>query len=162
MEHPTSPATRERRSRVRTSHPSPSTGPFRPEDFPGCESFHLPAREIDLYDRRLEFWDGQTETAFRACDVSLQHEGPSRCLVQMATRVASLRGSPIQCLGSSGLARMDERGRKRWPMQADEVLYVHPVGLRLSGPVINVDEDPLPDVALEVNHTTDASSMLTC
>ena len=154
MEYPTLPAARERRS-GRAPHPSPLTAPFRPEDFPGCESFHLPAREVDLYDGRLEFWDGRTETAFRACDVSPYHEGPSRLLVQMATRVAVLRGSPIRCFGCSTLARLDERGRKRWLMQADEVLYLHAPRLRFSGSIIDVDEDPLPDVVLEVDHTTD-------
>ena len=154
MEHPTSPATR-RQQTARAPRPSALTAPFRPEDFPGCESFHLPAREVDLYDRRLEFWDGRTETAFRACDVSPHHEGPSRRLVQMAERVASLRGSPIRCFGSSALARLDERGRKRWLMEADEVLYLHAPRLRFSGSVIDVDADPLPDVVLEVDHTTD-------
>ena len=154
MEHPPSSATR-RRQPARAPRPSATTTPFRPEDFPGCESFHLPAREVDLYDGRLEFWDGRTETAFRACDVSPHHEGPSRRLVQMAERVASLRGSPIRCFGSSALARLDERGRKRWLMQADEVLYLRAPRLRFSGSIIDVDADPLPDVVLEVDHTTD-------
>lgn len=154
MEHPSSSATR-RQPPVRAPRSSPLNAPFRPEDFPGCESFQLPAREVDLYDGRLEFWDGRTETAFRACDVSPQHEGPSRLLVQMATRVAVLRGSPIRCFGSSALARLDERGRKRWLMEADEVLYLHAPRLRFSGSVIDVDADPLPDVVLEVDHTTD-------
>ena len=155
MEHPRSSATR-RRQPAREPHSSPSTAPFRPEDFPGCASFHLPAREVDLYDGRLEFWDGTTETAWRACDVSPHHEGPSRLLVQMATRVAVLRGSPIRCFGSSALARLDERGRKRWLMEADEVLYLHAPRLRFSGSIIDVDKDPLPDVVLEVDHTTDS------
>ena len=152
MEHPRSSATRKRRPAPRSS---PSTAPRRPEDFPGCESFHLPAREVDLYDGRLEFWDGRTETAWRVRDVSIQHDGPSRRLVEMATRVATLRGSRIACFGSSGLVRLDERGRKRWLMQADEVLYLHPARSQLLGTTINVDEDPLPDVVLEVDHTTD-------
>ena len=38
---------------------------YRPADFPGCESFHLPASEIDGYEGRLEFWDGVTETAWK-------------------------------------------------------------------------------------------------
>ena len=40
-------------------------------------------------------------------------------------------------------------------MQADEVLYLHPDRVRLQGPAIDVDADPLPDVVLEVDHTTD-------
>ena len=128
----------------------------RDEDFPGCESFHLPASEIDHYEGRLEFWDGATGTAWKVCEpTSIQHEQPSRRLVRMAERVASLRGSAIECFGSGDLVRVDTAGRKRWLMQADEVLYLHPDRVRLRGPAIDVDADPLPDVVLEVDHTTD-------
>ena len=124
--------------------------------FPGCESFHLPASEVEHYEGRLEFWDGRTETAWKVCEpTSIQHEGPSRRLVEMATRVAALRGSRIACFGSADLVRLDTAGRKRWLMQADEVLYLHPDRTRLWGPAIDVDGDPLPDVVLEVDHTTD-------
>ena len=41
---------------------------YRDEDFPGCVSFHLPASEVDHYEGRLEFWDGATETAWRALE----------------------------------------------------------------------------------------------
>ena len=73
----------------------------------------------------------------------------------MAERVASVRGSRIACFGSGDLVRVDGAGRKRWLMQADEVLYLHPDRVRLPGPAIDVDADPLPDVVLEVDHTTD-------
>ena len=64
---------------------------YRHEDFPGCELFHLPAGEVDRYEGRLEFWDGVTETAWKVCEpTSIQHEGPSRWLVQMATRLHSV------------------------------------------------------------------------
>ena len=136
--------------------PRSSPAVYEPEDFPGCESFHLPASEIDHYEGRLEFWDGHTEAAWRVCEpTSIQHEGPSRRLVEMATRVAALRGSRIVCFGSADLVRHDAGGRKRWLMQADEVLYLHPDRTRLQGPAIDVDRDPLPEVVLEVDHTTD-------
>ena len=129
---------------------------YRDEDFPGCESFHLPASELDHYEYRLEFWDGATETAWRVCEpTSIEHEGPSRRLVQMATRFEILRGSRIACFGSADLLRVDATGRKRWLMQADEVLYLRPDRIRLQGPAIDVERDPLPDVVLEVDHTTD-------
>ena len=129
---------------------------YRAEDFPGCESFHLPAGEIDRYDGRLEFWDSVTETAWKVCEpTSIQHEQPSRQLAQMAGQFAMLRGSRIACFGSANLVRFDAAGRKRWLMQADEVLYLHPDRSRLQGPAIDVDEDPLPEVVLEVDHTTD-------
>ena len=132
------------------------SGVYRDEDFPGCESFHLPASELDGYEGRLEFWDGVTETAWKVCEpTSIQHEQPTSQLVQMATRFEFLRGSRIVCLGSSDLVRRDASGRKRWLMQADQVLYLHPERVRLQGPAIEVDADPLPEVVLEVDHTTD-------
>ena len=129
---------------------------YRPEDFPGCESFHLPASEIDHYEGRLEFWDGVTETAWKVCEpTSIQHEQPSRQLVLMAGQFAMVRGSRIVSFGSADLVRLDAAGRRRWLMQADEVLYLHPDRVRLQGPAIDVDADPLPEVVLEVDHTTD-------
>ena len=140
------------RARGRTPEPAP----YRDEDFPGCESFHLPAGELESYEGRLEFWDGATETAWKVCEpTSIYHEGPSRRLGRMAERVASLRGSAIETFGSADLLRVDAAGRKHWLMQADEVLYLHPDRVRLAGPAIDVDTDPLPDVVLEVDHTTD-------
>ena len=129
---------------------------YRLEDFPGCESFHLPASELDHYEGRLEFWDGVTETAWKVCEpTSIQHEQPSRQLAQIAGQLAMLRGSRIVCFGSADLVRLDAAGRKRWLMQADEVLYLHPDRVRLQGPAIDVDADPLPEVVLEVDHSTD-------
>ena len=84
-----------------------------------------------------------------------QHEQPSRQLAQMAGQFAMVRGSRVACYGSADLLRVDASGRKRWLMQADEVLYLHPDRVRLRGPAIDVDRDPLPDVVLEVDHTTD-------
>ena len=142
---------------LRRGHaPRPAPAVYQLEDFPGCESFHLPASEIDHYEGRLEFWDGHTETAWKVCEpTSIYHEQPCRRLARMAERVASLRGSSIECFGSADLVRLDAAGRKRWLMQADEVLYLHPDRSRLQGPAIDVDEDPLPEVVLEVDHTTD-------
>ena len=143
-------------ARQRGDAPRSSPTAYRAEDFPGCESFHLPASEIDRHEGRLEFWDGGTETAWKVCEpTSIQHEGPSRRLVQMATRFELVRGSRIACFGSADLVHLDAAGRKRWLMQADEVLYLHPDRVGLQGPAIDVDADPLPDVVLEVDHTTD-------
>ena len=135
--------------------PELGTGTFRDEDFPGCVSFPLPASEIDTYEGRLEFWDGVTETAWKIPETPIQHEMPSRQLTQMSAQFAMVRGSRIACYGSSDLVRHDAAGRKRWLMQADELLYLHPDRMRLEGPAIYVDTDRLPDVVLEVDHTTD-------
>ena len=76
-------------------------------------------------------------------------------LPQVARELAALRGSRIKCLGSADLLRVDVGGRKRWLMQADEVLYLHPGRAQPHGPAIRVGVDPLPDVVLEVDHSTD-------
>ena len=128
----------------------------RAPDLPGCESFHLPESALDDYDGRFEFWDGKTETAWRVREpTSIWHEQPTRRLTRLAERVASLRGSPIECFGSADLLRPDAAGSKRWIMQADEVLYLHPGRARISGPAVVVGADTLPDVVLEVDHSTD-------
>ena len=125
-------------------------------DFPGCEPIRLSTSEVDRYEGRLEFWDARTETAWKVCEpTSIQHEQPSRRLVQLAERLAALRGSRIACFGSADLVRRDARGGKRWIMQADEVPYLRPNQIAFRGASIDVDADPLPDLVLEVDHITD-------
>ena len=55
-----------------------------------------------------------------------------------------LRGSRIVCFGSADSERVDATGPKRWLMQADEVLYLHPDRIRLEGSGIGAEADPLP------------------
>ena len=50
----------------------------------------------------------------------------------------------------------DEHGEPQRIMQADESLYLHPAHARLPGAAMVVGADDLPDVVLEVDHTTDA------
>ena len=77
---------------------------YRDEDFPGCESFYLPAGKLESYEYRLEFWDGDTETAWRVCEpTSIQHEQPSRRLVQMSGQFAMVRGSRIVPASARGI-----------------------------------------------------------
>ncbi len=136
--------------------PPPASATVRRPDLPGCESFHLPESALDAYDGRLEFWDGSSETAWRVRQpTSTWHERPTRRLSGLVERIASLRGSGIVCFGSADLLRRDATGRRRWIMQADEILYLHPRRARGLGPAVIIGEDPLPDVALEVDHSTD-------
>ena len=129
---------------------------YGPEDFPGCEPFHLPASQIDGYEGRLEFWEARTETAWKVREpTTIYHERPARRLSRLAERIESLRGSRIESFGSADLARFDAVGNKHSLLQADEALYLHPRRSRVAGPAIDVDNDPLPDVVLEVDHTTD-------
>ena len=145
----------EERPGGRGEAPGAAVRGYGPEDFPGCVSFHLPASALESYEGRLEFWDGLTETAWKVSEpTTTYHEGPSRRLARVTERLAALRGSPIASFGSSDLVRRDAAGGLRWLMQADEVLYLHPQRVHL-GPKIDVDADPLPDIALEVDHSTD-------
>ena len=73
----------------------------------------------------------------------------------LAARIASVRGAPIECFGSTSLARLDAAGRPYQLMQADNVVYAHPVRWQDRGRRVDVYADPLPDVVLEVDHTTD-------
>ena len=126
-----------------------------PPDLPGCESFRMTAREVQRSEERLEFWDARTETAWKVRDVYIQHEQPTHRLTWLASRLSSVRGSPVECFGSVSLVRREATGRRRWVMQADQIVYLHARRSRPSGPVVHVGEDDLPDVVLEVDHTTD-------
>ena len=126
-----------------------------PPDLPGCEAVRISARELQRTEMRLEFWHASTEIAWCVREVHIYHEIPTQRLPLVASRLASVRGSQIECFGSVSLVRREPRGRMRWEMQADQVVYLDPRGSRPEGPVIDVDKDVLPDVALEVDHTTD-------
>ena len=123
--------------------------------FPGCKPVHLPREELELYDGRFEFWDGATETAWVCEPNSPYHEKPGGALPSLAERIAAVRGSPITCYGSMDLMVRDEHGAPQRILQADQSLYLHPGRARLSGAVaMEWGEDDLPDVVLEVDHTT--------
>ena len=125
-------------------------------EFPGCTRVHVPLSKLDAFEGRLEYWDGDTETAWVAEAPSPYHERPSRRLTQLAERIAAERGSAIECYGSMALMQVDEHGAPRRILQADEAVYVHPRRARLPGTKAMVaGEHDFPDVVLEVDHTTD-------
>ncbi len=124
--------------------------------FPGCKPVRLPREELELYDGRLEFWDGATETAWVCEPNSPYHEKPGGALPSLAERIAQVRGSPITCYGSMDLMVRNEGGLPWRILQADQSVYLHPGRARLPGAVaMEVGEHDLPDVVLEVDHTTD-------
>ena len=137
--------------------PAPASLPAsqRLPDLPGCEPIPLPADKLDTYEARLEAWDGRTEIAWVCEPVSGYHEQPTRRLAWVASRIASVRGSPIESFGSMDLVQRNAAGRERWIMQADEVLYLHPGRARMSKRAVEIGAHDLPDVVLEVDHTTD-------
>ena len=143
-------------ARPRSGEPSHPLASETPPDLPGCEPFPMTADEAATCEGRLEAWDARTRTAWRVREpTTIYHEQPSGRLGRLAERVASVRGSAVECFGSADLVRRGPAGRPRWLLQADEIVYLHPRRARPRGPAVNVDEDPLPDVVLEVDHTTD-------
>ena len=73
----------------------------------------------------------------------------------LVERIAQMRGSPMTCYGSMDLMVRDEWGDARRILQADQSVYLHPRRARLPGAVaMEVGKHDLPDVVLEVDHTT--------
>ena len=140
-------------------------GPFRPTPGPPLEelafdgaykSFRLRRSELEHYDRRLEFWDGATETAMVCEAVSPFHERPSHRLAALAERIAAVRGKAIVCFGTISLKLLGDDGQPVRMMEADQTLYLHPEQPRIVGPEsMVVGENHYPDVVLEVDRTTD-------
>ena len=140
-------ASKPRRPGADAAQPQPAP------EFPGCKPVHLPREELADSDRRLEYWDGATQTAWICEPASPYHERRSRSLIALVERIALVRGAPIHSYGSMDLR---QSGGPQSILQADESVYLHPGRARLPGPsamVIGVDD--FPDVVLEVDHTTD-------
>ena len=97
---------------------------YRPEDFPGCESFHLPASELDQYEGRLEFWDSVTETAWKVCEpTSIQHEQPSRQLAQIAGQFAMVRAPGLAIHVRRGTGYREEGESRAFPGWKTEEIH---------------------------------------
>ena len=124
-------------------------------EFPGCRPVHISRDAIADYDGRIEYWDAATETAMVCEPTTIYHEHPSQRLAQMAALIAVTRGAPIETCGTADLLLRDEHGARRRILQADQSVYLHPDRDRPTGPAMVVGEDALPDVVVEVDHTTD-------
>ena len=131
--------------------------------FPGCRPITIRRDEIETWEGRLEFWDADTETAWMVREpTGAAHEQPSQRLAGLGQLVAAVRGSPIECFGTMDLLLRNERGERWRIMQADQSVYLHPGRDRLPDPAgMVVGEHDFPDVVVEVDHTTDAPSVLT-
>ena len=118
---------------------------------------HLPADKLEDYERRVEFWDGRTSTAYEVREpTSPYHERPSQRLAALAERIAIVRGHPIECFGTMDLLLLGPDGRPARMMQADQSLYLHPHRANIVGPsAMVVGENHYPDVVLEVDLSTD-------
>ena len=140
--------------------PKTPTAPREPRrpldlaDFPGCKAVHLPVEELDDYERHIEYWEARTETAVILAEgATLYHDIPSTGVARLVEMVAQARGTEILALGSVDLVQRGEKGDVEILMQADALFFLDrpwPTGRD-----IDVDRGPLPDVVVEVDHTTD-------
>ncbi len=139
--------------------PKPRSRPVRPApEFPGCRPFRLRREDLETYEGRFEYWDGDTETAWKVREpTSVTHERPSQRLARLAELIAQTRGSRVRTVGTADLMLRDEHGAKSRIMQADQCVYAHPerADIPFDGPEIVIGEHDFPDVVLEVDHTTD-------
>ena len=123
-------------------------------DFPGCKPVRIQREDIELFDGRFECWDARTEVAMVAEPTATYHEYPAQRLARLTERIALARGSPIDTIGAADLVWRDAYGAKARIMQADQTVFLHPRRDRPKGPAMEVG-NKLPDVVLEVDHTTD-------
>ena len=137
--------------------PTAPREPRRPldlADFPGCRAVRLSDEELDDYEGRIEYWESRSSTAVVIAEgTTAYHEIPSRGLAGLIREIALARGSEILALGSTSLVQFDEDGVREVLVQADETFTLD--GPAPRGKVIDVVIGPLPDVILEVDHTTD-------
>ena len=135
-------------------------------EFPGCRPVRISSEKISSYEGRYEVWEAETETAWMVREPTTPyHEGPSRELVQAVRVIAALRGAPIKGFGAGDIVVRNPEGQRVRILQADEMLYLRPEDATGIGPAVQAfervggelhpDSDPLPDVVLEVDLTTD-------
>ena len=137
------------------AHAAASPAP-ESDAFPGCRAIRISREEIDDHEGRIEYWDAATEIAMVMREpVGVYHEHPSQRVAHMAALIAVMRGSPIETFGHADLLLRGEHGEPRRIMQADQTVYLHPERDRPAGSAMVVGEDTLPDVIVEVDHTTD-------
>ena len=127
-----------------------------PPEFPGCRAVRITRDAIADFEGRIEYWDAATETAWMVCEpTTVYHEGPGQQLAHLVALIAAGRGSPITTLGTADLLVRNPRGERQRILQADQIVYVHPIETVPRGAAVEVGSDHLPDVVLEVDYSTD-------
>ncbi len=157
MPHATTrPPVHSERNRNRQVVATEGTEPPRAMEFPGCDPVSLPTwDDVWAYEGRIEYWLRETGTAWVLRDAGPVHETAPTLLSELLTRLGQERGSRIRCAGAVYLMERDEAGRPRQVLVADQTIYLDRSVWRPRDPAIVLGVDPLPDVILEVDHTTD-------
>ena len=148
-----SPIERNRTGRIPAT--ARSTPPLAHE-FPGCDPVSLPTwDDVWAYEGRIEYWLRETGTAWVMRDAGPVHENAPNLLSELLTRMCLERGSRFLLAGAVYLMERDEDGEPRQVLVADQTVYLDRSVWRPRDPAVVLGVDPLPDVLLEVDHTTD-------
>ncbi len=117
--------------------------------------------EDEESEERIEFFDTRAGIAWMAAEAAFfPHEEPVHALPRLLERIALVRGSAILCCGAAEIRRTfrADGGRAGWSrrIQPDQMVFVDPGRReRIVSGYLKAGEDPLPDVVLEVDSTTD-------
>ena len=151
--------------RYHLSAPSSLAATFEPKalddealEFPNCDEVPMTWEQLQTYDGRIEYWDAALSTAGVLRDgAGIRHEAPCSVLGELLSRMALERGARIRCFGHAFLMVRDKEGRPRKIMCADQTVYLDPKPFQhtTDSDAVVIGSDRLPDVVLEVDHTTD-------
>ena len=144
------------KARTRYAGTPAAPTPTAARDFPGCDAVSLPTwKDVWAYDGRIEYWSRETGTAWVMRDAGPVHENAPNLLSELLTRMCLERGSRFLLAGAVYLMERDTDGRPRQVLVGDQTIYLDRRVWRPRDPAIVLGVDPLPDVILEVDHTTD-------
>ncbi len=128
-------------------------------EFPGCRAYKMSLSELEEYEGRYEYWYGPTETLIVVADepkVSGDHELPAPYLMQLVQQIADECGAHFIPFGTVSIWDANAEGVPRVVMRPDQCLYLRPQSARLPDKDgLKLGFHTLPDVVLEVDHTTD-------
>ena len=140
------------RARRRPGRPRPGSG--EAAGFPGCEAVQMSAQQLADFDRHIEYWDEQSGVAWMVRETTVEHERPGFRLAVLVHRIGQARGAPIVSYGTTRLEDHTRPGDHR-VMEPDQAVFLDAArAAALRSPVLMEAGDG-PDVALEVDHTTD-------
>ena len=127
-------------------------------EFPGCYAVPMTRTQYEAHEGRVEFFDSRPGVAWIVREpMRAPHEEPRFRLVELLVRIGQLRGSPIRCLGETGIHWTHPVSGRFAALYPDQMLFLHPH--RAEGEASRHLEvggaDPYPDVVLEVDTTTD-------
>ena len=106
---------------------------------------------------RIEYWDAEDGFAWMVREgPTPAHEIPAHGLSALLERVSQARGARIICCGATTFYERGPAGEHIRAMEADQTVFLDAArAWTMPSPPTVLGEDPVPDVVLEVDHTTD-------